>query len=219
MRAVAVNILCSVITAFAVVIAFGPGIVDRMDKKNDPAMLKERIARLEEQVAALQKELATHQADQKNTAAPALTGDEKEKFNGFLAGRDDDERKKIEADLHSMADEQRIAAIRRFISMTPADLERAKRRSQAERTLRDLRLLDSACDQYAIETCKTTGNHPAFNDLKNYLRPDTLLYKTGADVFGHTYGPFTIDSIPAVSPETFNALSDVADDSFWTPYK
>ena len=58
-----------------------------------------------------------------------------------------------------------------------------------------------------------------FNDLKNYLRTDTPLYKTGADVFGHPYGPFTIDSIPTVSTETFNALSDVADDSFWSPYK
>jgi hypothetical protein len=33
------------------------------------------------------------------------------------------------------------------------------------------------------------------------------------------YANFTVDSIPKVSTSSFNALSDVADASFWSPYK
>ena len=92
-------------------------------------------------------------------------------------------------------------------------------RKIAVRTLEDLRLLDSATDQYAIETNKMTGFKPSFADLKNYLRAGTTLYNTGADPLGAPYGPFTVDSIPKVSDTTFNALSDVADENFWSPYK
>jgi|GEM_PF-377805 len=93
------------------------------------------------------------------------------------------------------------------------------RPGQAKRVLQDLRLLDSAIDQYAIETNKTSGFNATFGDLKNYLKSGTPLYNTGADVFGNPYGPFTVDSIPKVPEATFNTLSDVADDSFWSPYR
>jgi len=96
---------------------------------------------------------------------------------------------------------------------------RARKRSQATRILEDLRILDAAVDQYAIETNKQTGFNPNINDLRNYMKTGTVLYSTGSDLFGNSYGPFTVDNIPKVSTSAFNALSDVADNSFWSPYK
>jgi len=112
-----------------------------------------------------------------------------------------------------------VAIIALLASIAVPNFLRARKRSQATRILEDLRLLDSASDQYAIETNKITGMHPAFADLKNYLKTGSQLYNSGADLFGDSYGPFTVDSIPKVPTSAFNSLSDVADASFWSPYK
>src|SRR4029077_14760026 len=95
---------------------------------------------------------------------------------------------------------------------------RARKRSQATRILEDLRLLDQAIDQYAVETGKSGGTHLVFSDLKPYLKANTRLYLTGRDLFNRRYGPFTVDSYPRVPTRSFNALSDVADTTFWSPY-
>jgi prepilin-type N-terminal cleavage/methylation domain-containing protein len=112
-----------------------------------------------------------------------------------------------------------VAIIALLASIAVPNFLRARKRSQATRVLEDLRLLDSASDQYAIETNKISGMHPSIGDLKNYLKTGTQLYNSGNDLFGNSYGPFTVDSIPKVNTSTFNALSDVADASFWSPYK
>ncbi|SRR5579862_47457 len=95
---------------------------------------------------------------------------------------------------------------------------RGRKRSQATRTLDELRILDSALDQYAMDNSKLSGATTNFTDLKNYLKTGTPLYATGADIFGNTYGPFNVDTVPKVNTPTFNALSDVADTTFWSPY-
>lgn len=112
-----------------------------------------------------------------------------------------------------------VAIIALLASIAVPNFLRARKRSQATYVLEELRLLDSAVDQYAIENNKSSGAHPRFLDLKTYLKTGTQLYNSGADLFGNSYGPFTVDSIPKVSTSTFNALSDVADASFWTPYR
>lgn len=112
-----------------------------------------------------------------------------------------------------------VAIIALLASIAVPNFLRARKRSQATRILEDLRLLDGSIDQYAIETSKMSGAHPAFGDLKNYLKTGTTLYLTGADLFGNSYGPFTVDSIPKVPTSAFNSLSDVADAAFWSPYK
>jgi len=209
-------IVATALVLAALFIVFIPA---RADDENDPVVLKKRISLLEDKIAALEEQVARLQAQQKSGGSAALTGDEIEKFKLVMDALSPADREQAEAELNKMSDAQRIQAIRQLTSMTPGQLERAKKRSQATRTLEDLRLLDSATDQYAIEMNKITGMHPSFGDLKNYLKTGTTLYNTGADVFGHVYGPFTVDSIPLVPAQTFNALSDVADDSFWTPYK
>jgi len=95
---------------------------------------------------------------------------------------------------------------------------RARKRSQASRILNDLRLIDSAIDQYAIETNKTTGSPINTADWTNYMKKNTMLYATGADIFGNAYGPQTVDSMPKAPLNAWNALSDVANTSFWSPY-
>jgi type II secretory pathway pseudopilin PulG len=112
-----------------------------------------------------------------------------------------------------------VAIIALLAAIAVPNFLRARKRSQATRVLEDLRMLDGAIDQYAIETNKTSGLNPTFADLKNYLKTGTTLYTTGADIFGVAYANFTVDSIPKVSTSTFNALSDVADATFWSPYK
>jgi prepilin-type N-terminal cleavage/methylation domain-containing protein len=100
---------------------------------------------------------------------------------------------------------------------TPGFL-RARKRTQATRVLEDLRLIDHAIDQYAVETNKSAGMSPTFTDLKVYVKANARLYNTGRDIFNRRYGPFTVDSFPQVPRRTFIALSDVADTDFWSPY-
>ena len=95
---------------------------------------------------------------------------------------------------------------------------RARKRTQATRLLEDLRLLDHALDQYAVETNKSAGMNAIFADLKVYVKVNARLYNTGRDIFNRRYGPFTVDSYPRVPTRTHNALSDVADTDFWSPY-
>jgi prepilin-type N-terminal cleavage/methylation domain-containing protein len=95
---------------------------------------------------------------------------------------------------------------------------RARKRSQASRVLNDLRLIDNACDMYAIETNKKTNDPVNVSDWTNYLKKGTTLYLTGKDILGNTYGPQTVDDIPAVPAATKTSLSDVTDTAFWSPY-
>jgi prepilin-type N-terminal cleavage/methylation domain-containing protein len=112
-----------------------------------------------------------------------------------------------------------VAIIALLASIAVPGFLRARKRSQATRILNDLRLLDEACDQYAIETNKMSGSNPGFSDLKVYLKKGGVLYNTGKDLFGNDYGPFTVDSIPKVPTTTRTSLSDIADTTFWSPYQ
>ncbi len=112
-----------------------------------------------------------------------------------------------------------VAIIALLASIAVPGFLRARKRSQASRVINDLRLLDGATDQYAIENNKTTGATATFTDLKVYLKKGASLYNTGNDVLGNPYGPsFTVDSLPRVPTNTRNALSDVANTAFWSPY-
>src|SRR5438132_8603279 len=87
-----------------------------------------------------------------------------------------------------------VAIIALLAAIAVPNVLRARKRSQATRVLEDLRMLDSAIDQYAIETNKQTGFNPVLADLKNYIKTGVALYNSGADIYGNTYGPFTVDT-------------------------
>jgi prepilin-type N-terminal cleavage/methylation domain-containing protein len=95
---------------------------------------------------------------------------------------------------------------------------RARKRSQASKILNDLRMIDSAVDQYAIETNRKTGDTVAITDWTNYLKKGSLLYNSGNSLLGTAYGPQTVDTIPQVPPADYAVLSDVASTGFWSPY-
>jgi prepilin-type N-terminal cleavage/methylation domain-containing protein len=111
-----------------------------------------------------------------------------------------------------------VAIIALLASIAVPGFLRARKRSQAARILNDLRLIDNACDQYAIETNRKTGDVVNVADWTNYLKKGSLLYNGGKSVLGNSYGNQTVDTIPRVSTSDLNALSDVAGTGFWSPY-
>jgi prepilin-type N-terminal cleavage/methylation domain-containing protein len=111
-----------------------------------------------------------------------------------------------------------VAIIALLAAIAVPGFLRARKRSQASKVLNDLRLISSAIDQYAIETNKKGGETVDVVDWTKYVKKDTNLYATGNDLFGEAYGPQTVDSLPRVADSTYNALSDVTDAAFWSPY-
>jgi len=111
-----------------------------------------------------------------------------------------------------------VAIIALLAAIAVPGFLRARKRSQASRILNDLRMIDSAVDQYAIETNRKTGDAVSVVDWTNYLKKGSLLYNSGNSLLGTTYGPQTVDTIPQVQAADLAVLSDVAGTGFWSPY-
>ncbi len=111
-----------------------------------------------------------------------------------------------------------VAIIALLAAIAVPGFLRARKRSQASKIINDLRLIDSAVDQYAIETTKKTGDPVAVSDWTNYLKKDTVLYATGQDLFADDYGSQTVDTHVSVPATAKSNLSDVTDDAFWSPF-
>jgi prepilin-type N-terminal cleavage/methylation domain-containing protein len=111
-----------------------------------------------------------------------------------------------------------VAIITLLAALAIPGFLRARKRAQASRVKDDLRLIEAAVDQYAIETQRQPGEVVSITDWTAYLKRETQLCATGKDVLGHDFGAQTVDQIPTVPPETYAALSDVADDGFWAPF-
>ncbi len=112
-----------------------------------------------------------------------------------------------------------VAIIALLASIAVPGFLRARKRAQASRVINDLRLIDAAVDQYAIETNKMGGATVSVPDWTNYLKKGTNLYATGKNLFGHDYGPQSVDKLPSVPSATKASLSDVTDYTFWSPYQ
>jgi prepilin-type N-terminal cleavage/methylation domain-containing protein len=111
-----------------------------------------------------------------------------------------------------------VAIIALLAAIAVPGFLRARKRSQASRVLNDLRLIDNACDMYAIENNKATGATINVADWTKYMKAGTNLYLTGKDILSHDYGSQLVDDIPSVPAATKTALSDVTDYAFWSPY-
>jgi prepilin-type N-terminal cleavage/methylation domain-containing protein len=115
-----------------------------------------------------------------------------------------------------------VAIIALLAAIAVPNFLRARKRSQATQVLEDLRLIDSAIDQYAIEYNKTGGADVSWDDIKSYLKTGSKLYNSeGKDILGHDFnnGAFKVDEIPKVNQTSYDELSDVAPSEFWSPYK
>ena len=114
-----------------------------------------------------------------------------------------------------------VAIIALLAAIAVPNFLRARKRSQATRILEDLRIIDSAIDQYAIETNKGTGDTVVWGDIQKYLKTGSVLYNSGGyDMLGGQYsgGTFSVDSLPKLNSTTFGKLSDVAPSDFWSPF-
>ena len=111
-----------------------------------------------------------------------------------------------------------VAIIALLAAIAVPGFLRARKRSQASRILNDLRMIDAAVDQYAIETNRTTNFVVGTADWTNYLKKNSSLYNTGKSLLGSAYGAQTVDTIPTVPTSDYNVLSDVAGTGFWSPY-
>jgi prepilin-type N-terminal cleavage/methylation domain-containing protein len=111
-----------------------------------------------------------------------------------------------------------VAIIALLAAIAVPGFLRARKRSQASRILNDLRMIDAAVDQYAIETNRSTNFVVGVPDWTNYLKKNSILYNTGRSLLGSTYGSQTVDTIPQVPASDLAVLSDVASTGFWSPY-
>jgi prepilin-type N-terminal cleavage/methylation domain-containing protein len=113
-----------------------------------------------------------------------------------------------------------VAIIALLAAIAVPNFLRSRKRSQATQILEDLRVIDSAVDQYAIENNKAGGSTVLWADVQKYVKTGTRLYTSnGADILGNSFTLPTVDTAPKVSGTTFTALSDVAPASFWSPYR
>lgn len=111
-----------------------------------------------------------------------------------------------------------IAIICVLAAIAIPGLVRARKRAQATQVKNDLRLIEAAIDQYAIDTNKSPGTSVAVPDWTPYIKDESRLSSTGKDVLGHDYGPQTVDQMPVVPPQTAADLGDVVDHTFWEPF-
>jgi len=99
---------------------------------------------------------------------------------------------------------------------------RARKRSQATRILADLRIVDNAISQYAIEFNMAGGNTVQWTGIQLYIKNGTVPYfSNGNDLFGNPYtqgAGFTVDGTPKLNAATYQMISDAAPLSFWSPY-
>src|SRR5205809_5506745 len=80
-----------------------------------------------------------------------------------------------------------VAIIALLAAIAVPGFLRARKRSQASRILNDLRMIDSACDQYAIETNRTTGATVNVADWTNYFKERTPHLNTRLRLLGSLY--------------------------------
>ena len=111
-----------------------------------------------------------------------------------------------------------VAIIALLAAIAVPGFLRARKRSQASKILNDLRMISGAVDQYAIENSKKSDDVVDVADWTKYLKTNTALYLTGQDLFGNDYGSQTVDILPKVPAQAYAALSDVTDNTFWSPY-
>ncbi len=112
-----------------------------------------------------------------------------------------------------------VAIIAILASIALPSFIRARNRSQATHILEDLRIIDAAIDQYAIENDKSGAQSVMWDDIRLYIKTGSRLYNTSAtDILGNYFISGVVQEGVALSRDTFDSLSDVAPLEFWSPF-
>lgn len=111
-----------------------------------------------------------------------------------------------------------VAIIAMLVAIAVPGFMRARKKVQAAEVKNDLRLVEAAVEQYALETSKPAGSTVAISDWTSYLKRDSRLFSTGEDILGNEFGIQTVDELPMVPLDTYYELGDIADDDFWEPF-
>ena len=118
-----------------------------------------------------------------------------------------------------------VAIIALLAAIAVPSALRARKRSQATSTLQTLRILDAACDQWAIEYGQSPTSQPSAAQLAAYTKAGSKLYTdlttgsgTATDALGNTITLPKVDTAPVVPSASYTALSDVAPSNFWGAY-
>jgi type II secretory pathway pseudopilin PulG len=113
-----------------------------------------------------------------------------------------------------------IAIIAMMIAIIIPGVLHSRKRGRAEAVRHEMKLLDTALQQYALQTGKEAGATATFGDVKKYLDPlGELVRANGNDELGHPFGTFTIGSPITVPAATADELGSVVDPAFWADYK
>ena len=113
-----------------------------------------------------------------------------------------------------------VAIIGLLAAIAVPSFMRARQRSIASTILNELRQMDGAKDQYALENTKTGSCTPTFADLSPYLKAGSKLAAAGGnDTLGNTISIGAVSGRLSVSSSTKTTLSDATGgDAFWGPY-
>src|SRR5678815_2792436 len=98
-----------------------------------------------------------------------------------------------------------VAIIALLAAIAVPNFLRSRKRSQATQVLEDLRQIDSAIDQYAIETNKPGGFVVTWTDVRAYLKTGTRLEVSGGnDILGRPFTITKVDEAPKVNSTTYS---------------
>jgi hypothetical protein len=88
-----------------------------------------------------------------------------------------------------------------------ATLEKAQRTTEAKSIAMDLRRIDAAVDQCAIEQRLQIGSPVPKSEWLKKVTPGSRLRDTGADIFGLAYGDQVVDRAPKPNPASAEKVS------------
>src|SRR6201981_2978127 len=71
-----------------------------------------------------------------------------------------------------------VAIIALLAAIAVPGFLRSRKRTQASRILNDLRMIDSAIDQYAIDNARKTGDPVAITESTNSVKKNAILFNT-----------------------------------------
>ena len=119
--------------------------------------------------------------------------------------------------------EQGAASLLQLFEKNPvrfrATADLLKKKGQAQQIIRDLRLIDLAIDQFAIETNAKPGAPVEQNAWLQRVPPISRLGRTGKDAFGMPYGPQVVDRSPTIPRAVYLRVADAVPEEYFHPFQ